>query len=69
MPDAERSELAAVLDELCQAVGADGGGALYLDDGDGTLQLAATTTGTEKSGNASRSAARQVRPTLTTAGR
>ena len=28
-------ELAAVLDELCQAVAADGGAALYLDDGEG----------------------------------
>src|SRR4051812_40124239 len=43
VPDAERSDLAAVLTELCEAVGADGGGALYLDDCDGTLQLAATT--------------------------
>ncbi len=43
MPDAERSELTAVLTEMCQAVGADGGGALYLDSGDGTLLLAAST--------------------------
>src|SRR4051794_24127910 len=43
MPDAERSRLASVLDELCHAVGADSGGALYLDDGDGTLQLAASS--------------------------
>ena len=27
-----------VLDELCRAVAADGGAALYLDDGDGALQ-------------------------------
>src|SRR4051812_25251720 len=47
VPDVERSRLAEVLAELCQAVGADGGGALYLDDGDGTLQLAAQT-GTDK---------------------
>jgi diguanylate cyclase (GGDEF)-like protein len=44
VPDAEGSELVAVLAELCQAVGADGGGALYLDDSDGTLELAVTTT-------------------------
>src|SRR5215213_5624530 len=43
VPDAEGSELVAVLAELCQAVGADGGGALYLDDSDGTLELAVTT--------------------------
>src|SRR3954454_13022530 len=48
VPDAERSRLAEVLAEMCQAVGADGGGALDLDDGDGTLQLAATTA-TDKS--------------------
>jgi diguanylate cyclase (GGDEF)-like protein len=46
MPDAERSRLTAVLGELSQAIGATAGGALYLDDGDGTLQLAAST-GTE----------------------
>jgi len=43
VPDTERSRLASILAELCQAVGADGGGAVYLDDGDGTLQLAAST--------------------------
>src|SRR4051794_6600181 len=43
VPEATDPELAAVLFELCQAVGADGGGALYVDDGDGTLQLAATS--------------------------
>src|SRR6476659_4690907 len=43
MLDAGRSRLTAVLTELCQAVAADGGGAVYLDDGDGTLQLAAST--------------------------
>src|SRR4051794_6564896 len=50
MPDTERSRLNAVLAELCQAVGADGGGAVYLDDGDGTLQLAATSS-SERSGS------------------
>ena len=44
MPDPERSRLSSLLAELCQAVGADGGGSLYLDDGDGTLQLAASST-------------------------
>ncbi len=43
MPDTGRIELTAVLTEMCQAVGADGGGALYLDAGDGTLLLAAST--------------------------
>ena len=43
MPDPERSRLASILAELCEAVGADGGGFVYLDDGDGTLQLAAST--------------------------
>jgi hypothetical protein len=43
MPDPERSRLASILAELCEAVGADGGGLVYLDDGDGTLQLAAST--------------------------
>jgi diguanylate cyclase (GGDEF)-like protein len=38
-----RDQLAEALDELCQAVAADGGCALYLDDGDGTLSLAAAT--------------------------
>ena len=42
MPDAERTRLTSVLAELCHAIGADAGGALYLDDGDGTLQLAAS---------------------------
>ena len=43
MPDQRRATLAAVLDELCQAVGADAGGTLYLDDGDGTLTVAASS--------------------------
>ncbi len=43
MPDPERSRLALALTELCQAVGADAGGALFLEDGDGTLHLAATS--------------------------
>jgi diguanylate cyclase (GGDEF)-like protein len=50
MPDGERSRLSGVLAELCQAVGADGGGAVYLDAGDGTLQLAANTSG-ERNGS------------------
>src|SRR4051794_37195586 len=50
MPDAGRSRLTGVLAELCQAVDADGGGAVYLDDGDGTLQLGATTS-SERSGS------------------
>lgn len=36
------NELAGVLQELCQAVAADGGAALYLDDGEGALQRVAT---------------------------
>ena len=43
MPDQQRAGLAAVLDDLCQAVGADAGGTLYLDDGDGTLLVAAAS--------------------------
>jgi diguanylate cyclase (GGDEF)-like protein len=43
MADATQQELAAVLEELCQAVAADGGAALYLDDGDGALQRVAST--------------------------
>lgn len=43
MADARQKELAAVLDELCQAVAADGGAALYLDDGEGALQRVAAT--------------------------
>ncbi len=42
MPDPERPRLATVLAEVCQAAGADGGGSLYIDDGDGTMQLAAS---------------------------
>ncbi|MEO6349731.1 MAG: hypothetical protein ABIP53_03690, partial [Candidatus Limnocylindrales bacterium] len=42
MRDEERSRLATALEELCHAVGADGGGALYIDDGEGVLQLAAS---------------------------
>ena len=33
MPDQQRAALTAVLNEVCQAVGADAGGTLYLDDG------------------------------------
>src|SRR5687767_1494897 len=36
-----REQLVEALDELAHAVAADGGAALYLDDGDGTLSLAA----------------------------
>lgn len=43
MADGERAQLTAILAELCQAVAADGGAALYLDDAQGTLQLAAST--------------------------
>ncbi|HEY7024851.1 MAG TPA: diguanylate cyclase [Candidatus Limnocylindrales bacterium] len=50
MPDPERTRLASILAELCQAVGADGGGAVYLDDGDGTLQLAAWTEAERNTG-------------------
>ena len=51
MSDPERTRLSAILAELCQAVAADGGGALYLDDGDGTLQLAATSGPDHNRGN------------------
>lgn len=40
--DADRAGLADVLDEMCRAVAADGGARLYLDAGDGTLQLVAS---------------------------
>jgi diguanylate cyclase (GGDEF)-like protein len=43
MAEARQKELAAVLDELCQAVAADGGASLYLDDGEGALQRVAFT--------------------------
>ncbi|HEY5489053.1 MAG TPA: diguanylate cyclase [Candidatus Limnocylindrales bacterium] len=49
MPDQQHAALAAMLNEVCQAVGADAGGTLYLDDGDGTLLLAASS-GTAGSG-------------------
>ena len=47
MPDHQRITLAAVLDELCQAVGADAGGTLYVDDGDGMLTVAASSGNAE----------------------
>jgi len=43
MPESQQASLAAVLEDLCRAVGADAGGTLYLDDGDGTLMVAAST--------------------------
>jgi diguanylate cyclase (GGDEF)-like protein len=43
MAEAGRNELAGVLDELCRALAADGGAALYLDDGEGALQRVAFT--------------------------
>jgi len=43
----DQNGLNAVLDELCRAVGADGGASLYLADGDGVLQQAATTLGAD----------------------
>jgi diguanylate cyclase (GGDEF)-like protein len=42
MAETERNVLGGALDELCQAVAADGGAALYLDDGEGALQRVAT---------------------------
>jgi diguanylate cyclase (GGDEF)-like protein len=42
MVEPRQKLIAGVLDELCQAVAADGGAALYLDDGDGALQRVAT---------------------------
>ncbi len=51
MPEPERSAASALLAELCHAIGADGGGALYLDDGDGTLQLSATSGPEHNRGN------------------
>jgi len=41
MAEARQKELTAVLEELCQAVAADGGAALHLDDGEGVLQRVA----------------------------
>src|SRR5688572_14985248 len=43
MADATQKALGAVLEELCQAVAADGGASLYLDDGEGSLELVAFT--------------------------
>jgi diguanylate cyclase (GGDEF)-like protein len=43
MAEARQNELAGVLEELCQALAADGGAALYLDDGEGALQRVAST--------------------------
>lgn len=43
MAEARQKELAAVLEELCQAVAADGGAALYFDDGEGALEGVAFT--------------------------
>lgn len=43
MAEARQKELAAILEELCQAVAADGGAALYLDDGEGALQRVASS--------------------------
>jgi diguanylate cyclase (GGDEF)-like protein len=43
MADAAKQRLIASLAELCTAVGADGGAALYVDVGDGVLQLAASS--------------------------
>jgi diguanylate cyclase (GGDEF)-like protein len=42
MRDDERSRLTVALEELCHAVGSDAGGALYVDDGEGVLQLVAS---------------------------
>jgi diguanylate cyclase (GGDEF)-like protein len=42
MPETHRARLTSALDELCGAVGADAGGALYIDDGEGVLHLAAS---------------------------
>jgi len=42
MPEADKTRLTEALEEMCGAVGADAGGALYISDGDGVLQLAAS---------------------------
>ena len=42
MAEAKPDALVGVLEELCHAVAADGGAALYLDDGEGALQRVAT---------------------------
>lgn len=44
MPEVDRTRLAAVLDELCTAVGADGGAALYMGDSDGVLHVVAAAS-------------------------
>ncbi len=51
MADTERARLDGVMDELCAAVGADAGGTLFVDAGDGTLQTAAVA-GSAGSGRA-----------------
>jgi hypothetical protein len=51
MPEPDRTRLTRVLAELATAVAADGGAALYLDDGDGALSLAASSaTGSSRKG-------------------
>ena len=45
MAESRQKVVAGVLDELCQAVAADGGAALYLDDGEGALQRIAAIGG------------------------
>jgi diguanylate cyclase (GGDEF)-like protein len=43
--ESRQKVIAGVLDELCQSLAADGGAALYLDDGDGALQRVAFVGG------------------------
>ena len=42
MPNVDKTRVIEALDELCGAVGADAGCALYVGDGDGVLELAAS---------------------------
>ena len=42
MPEVDKTLLTETLDELCGVVGADAGGAIYIADGDGVLQLTAS---------------------------
>ncbi|MEO8625097.1 MAG: diguanylate cyclase [Candidatus Limnocylindrales bacterium] len=43
MAEARQKAVAGTLDELCHSVAADGGAALYLDDGEGALQRVASS--------------------------
>ena len=50
MPDTQRDDIQAALEELCSAVGADGGGAVFVADDDGILRRVATVGGGRSAG-------------------